>query len=60
MAGHRVTDAWGFGGQFIFLVPDLRLVVVTTSSVEGGVERRGHLGAIYDLVEHGLIPALDR
>lgn len=36
MEGHRVYFAWGFGGQYIFVVPDLELVVVTTSSVSLG------------------------
>lgn len=29
MAGLQTTFAWGYGGQFILLVPDLSLVVVT-------------------------------
>jgi CubicO group peptidase (beta-lactamase class C family) len=57
MSGRRVTYAWGYGGQFIFVVPDLQLVVVTTSSVAGG-ERRDHLEAIYEMVERRIIPAL--
>ena len=32
MAGLPTAYAWGFGGQFILLVPDLDMVVVTTSS----------------------------
>jgi len=55
LAGRRVHFAWGFGGQFIFVVPDLELVVVTTSSAVPGPGRRGHLGAVYDLVGSGVI-----
>ena len=51
MAGRQVYYAWGYGGQFIFIVPDLKLVVVTTSVATPGDERHDHLGAIYDLVE---------
>ena len=58
MAGERVFYAWGYGGQFVFVVPDLDLVVVTTSSVVPGRERRGHLGSIYDLVEEFIIPPI--
>ena len=31
---YRTHYAWGYGGQFIFVAPDLELVVVTTSSSE--------------------------
>lgn len=55
MAGRRVFYAWGYGGQFIFLVPQIDLVVVTTSSSSAGGERRSHVRAIYDLVERFLI-----
>ena len=57
-AGHPLFYAWGYGGQFIFVVPDLELTVVTTSDSE--VEReRGHLEAIRDLLRHGIVPAAE-
>ena len=56
LAGHPVFYAWGYGGQFIFIVPSTRTVIVTTSVSEPGTERREHLGAIYDLVERHVIP----
>jgi hypothetical protein len=50
--------AWGYGGQFIFVVPDLELTVVTTSDYD--VEReRGHLQAIRELVREGIVPAAE-
>jgi CubicO group peptidase (beta-lactamase class C family) len=58
MAGHETSYAWGFGGQFILLVPELNLVVVTTSSSNPGPERRAHTRRIYDLVEHEVIAAV--
>ena len=51
IAGHRSYYAWGYGGQFIFVIPGLDLVVVTTSRSDVTTERRDHLGAIYDLVD---------
>ena len=55
LAGFRTFYAWGYGGQFIFVVPDLELVAVTTSSTAPGGDRRDHLGGIYDLVEDHII-----
>jgi CubicO group peptidase (beta-lactamase class C family) len=55
LGGYRTYYAWGYGGQFIFVVPDLDLVVVTTSSSEVSNERRTHIRTIYDLVENFII-----
>jgi len=55
LGGVRTFYAWGYGGQFIFVVPDLDLVAVTTSSTAPGGDRRDHLGGIYDLVEDHII-----
>lgn len=56
MAGRPVFYAWGYGGQFIFIVPSLKTVAVVTSVSTPGSERRGHLGAVYDLIEDHVIP----
>lgn len=60
LAGYQAYYAWGYGGQFIFVVPDLRLVVTTTSSPIPGEGRRAHLRSLYDLVEQQIIPAVER
>jgi CubicO group peptidase (beta-lactamase class C family) len=57
--GHPTYYAWGHGGQFIFLVPSLKLVVATTSLPSPGDGRREHQRAIYDLMEADLIPAVE-
>jgi CubicO group peptidase (beta-lactamase class C family) len=59
LADHDVVYAWGYGGQFAFVIPDLRAVVVTTSVSDPGSERRDHLDGIYDLVEETVIPAVE-
>jgi CubicO group peptidase (beta-lactamase class C family) len=56
MAGRPVFYAWGYGGQFIFIVPSVRTVVAVTSVSTPGSERRDHLRSVYDLVEHHIIP----
>ena len=59
MAGLETVYAWGYGGQFILLVPDLQMVVVTTSSSQPGNTRRRHTRALYDLLENQIVqPAL--
>jgi CubicO group peptidase (beta-lactamase class C family) len=58
LAGHPAFHAWGYGGQFIFVVPDLDLVVATTSSTATGEERRGHRRTVMDLVERFIVPAI--
>jgi CubicO group peptidase (beta-lactamase class C family) len=51
--------AWGYGGQFIFVVPDSQLVIVTTSDPNVTRERREHLDGIYTLAE-AIVGAWDR
>jgi CubicO group peptidase (beta-lactamase class C family) len=55
--GHPVYFAWGYGGQFIFVVPDTSMVVVATS--DPTPERRDgtHLDAVHGLVDALLAPA---
>ena len=51
LAGHQAYFAWGFGGQYIILVPDLDLVVVTTSASDVAEDRRTHRRTLFELVE---------
>jgi CubicO group peptidase (beta-lactamase class C family) len=56
---HKSFYAWGYGGQFIFVVPSLDLVVVTTSRADVSRERRDHNDAIYQIVEEHIVGVLD-
>lgn len=47
--GQPAYYAWGYGGQFVFVVPSARLVMVTTSDPNVRTERREHLESIYAL-----------
>jgi CubicO group peptidase (beta-lactamase class C family) len=58
LAGQQAFYAWGFGGQYIFVVPSQQLVIVTTSSTAIGEERRAHRRTILDLVEQLIIASL--
>ncbi|HEX6694643.1 MAG TPA: serine hydrolase [Longimicrobiales bacterium] len=56
---HQVFFAWGYGGQYAFVVPDLELTVVTTSDAVS--PREGdHNGAIHGLLTQLLIPAAEK
>jgi CubicO group peptidase (beta-lactamase class C family) len=57
--GHPTYYAWGHGGQFIFVVPALKLVVAATSLPAPGDGRREHQHAVYDLIEREIIPAAE-
>ncbi len=61
MAGHDAYLAYGYEGQFIFVVPDLKLTAVVSSSTsprQTREERRGHRQGVYDILEEDLIPAV--
>ena len=49
--GYNACFAWGYGGQYIFVVPELELVMVTTSSSDVSEERRGHRRVIFDILD---------
>jgi CubicO group peptidase (beta-lactamase class C family) len=48
--GVKSYYAWGYGGQFIFIVPSKDLVIVTTSRADVSRDRRDHNDQIYELV----------
>jgi CubicO group peptidase (beta-lactamase class C family) len=54
--GHPVRFAWGYGGQMIYVVPDLALTVVMTSD-SGGARDNGHIAALHALLADGVVPA---
>jgi CubicO group peptidase (beta-lactamase class C family) len=58
MAGRETFYAWGFGGQFIVVVPSLDLVVVSTSAATVSDDRRDHRRTVDDIIEHLVIAPL--
>jgi CubicO group peptidase (beta-lactamase class C family) len=55
---HDVFFAWGYGGQFVFCVPDQRLVVVFTAGLDDGDDPR-KLGAMHSIVDDVLVPGFE-
>jgi len=48
---YEACFAWGYGGQYIFVLPALDLVLVTTSSPDVSDERRGHRRTVFEILE---------
>jgi CubicO group peptidase (beta-lactamase class C family) len=51
LAGYRTPHAWGYGGQFIMLVPELELAIVTTSSSAPSPDSNAHANQVYQLLQ---------
>lgn len=58
MAGRPAYYAWGFGGQYIVLVPSLDLVVVSTSAATVSEDRRPHRRSVDGIIEHLIVAPL--
>jgi CubicO group peptidase (beta-lactamase class C family) len=58
MAGVPTFYAWGFGGQFIIVVPSLEAVIVSTSAATVSDDRRAHRRTVDDLIEYQIIAPL--
>jgi CubicO group peptidase (beta-lactamase class C family) len=58
IGGHTTCFAWGYGGQYAFVVPDLELVIVSTASPDVSEERRGHRRQLFDILRTQIIGPL--
>ncbi|NJO05209.1 MAG: serine hydrolase [Chloroflexaceae bacterium] len=50
---YQAFFAAGFGGQFIYVIPDLNIVVVTVSEINESVKE------LRDIIDEGIIPAAE-
>lgn len=52
--------AWGHGGQYIIMIPELDAVIVMTSSVTIHSQKRLYKQPIFELLEASIIPFLEK
>lgn len=58
VGGHDIRFAWGHGGQYLFIIPELEVIMVATSG-PSGQGRWQHRRELFDLLENHVIAALD-
>ena len=58
IAGHRSYYAWGFGGQYIYIVPSLDVTIVSTSSPAVSEDRRDHRRTVDEIIEQLIVGKL--
>ena len=56
--GYEAFFAWGYGGQYIFILPRLETTIVITSDPEARSREEGHRGALFDMIINQIIPAV--
>lgn len=57
--GHRVYYGWGFGGQMVYVLPDLALTVVMTSDHTSPSGRTGYASQLHALLAGGVVRAAE-
>jgi CubicO group peptidase (beta-lactamase class C family) len=58
LGGHETCFAWGYGGQYVFVMPSLQVVIATTSSTDVSEERRGHRRQLVDVLTRFVVAPL--
>ena len=56
--GYQTIFAWGFGGQYIFIIPELDATVVFSSNLLVADQRRRYKRPVFQYMEQYIIPFL--
>jgi CubicO group peptidase (beta-lactamase class C family) len=56
--GYETYFAWGYGGQYIFILPRLETTIVITSDPDARSREEGHRSALFDIIVNQVIPAV--
>lgn len=56
----KVYFAWGFGGQYIFIIPKLNAVVVLTGELGNATQSRSYKEPVFALLKEEIIPYLEQ
>lgn len=56
--GYESVFACGYGGQYLFIIPELESVVAITSDLDYATDERRYHGPIFKLMEETVIPEL--
>lgn len=51
----KTCYAWGYGGQYVFVLPELELIIVATSSPTDSEDRRSHRARLFRIVEEKIV-----
>ncbi|MDZ7716647.1 MAG: serine hydrolase [Balneolaceae bacterium] len=55
----KVHFAWGYGGQYIFIVPSLDAVIVLTGNLQNASQSRSYKDPVFDLLREEVLPFLE-
>jgi CubicO group peptidase (beta-lactamase class C family) len=58
VGGYKVYFAWGFGGQYIFMIPELDATIVLTGALENATQSRSYKEPVFNLLGDQIIPYL--
>ncbi|WP_441000838.1 serine hydrolase domain-containing protein [Fodinibius sp. SL11] len=59
VGNYKVYFAWGFGGQYIFMIPDLDAIVVLTGALENATQSRSYKEPVFSLLREHIISYLE-
>ncbi len=58
IGNYKVYFAWGFGGQYIFMIPELDATIVLTGALDNATQSRSYKEPVFDLLAEQIIPYL--